>query len=223
MNRTCFFNLKECCRAHQRFLSPKQKLLACVWTILLGALLGYGSEWLEYGMHTSVAYHQSSILRGIALVFNNFSVWIFAATLIAYHSWSPLGAGLQCFFFFICMCISYFIPKHLHFGYSVVLQFSLWGAIALFSVIPAAVIWFSGYLPGWGIVIKILPVVAVTGEIAFNIYRCLDYYSPIPGQQAEPLKWLLMPDRMIQLGFYILFVILLLLILMKKKGSARGM
>lgn len=223
MNRTCFFNLKECCRAHQRFLSPKQKLLACVGTILLGALLGYGSEWLEYSMHTSIAYHQSSILRGIALVFNNFSVWIFAATLIAYHSWSPLGAGLQCFFFFISMCISYFIPKHLHFGYSVILQFSLWGAIALFSVIPAAVIWFSGYLPGWGIVIKILPVVAVTGEIAFTIYRCLDYYSPIPGQPAEPLKWLLMPDRMIQLGFYILFVILLLRILMKKKGSARGM
>ena len=216
MNKTCFAGIKECYLAHRRLLSVGRKFLTYMGTILLGAILGYGSEWLEYGMHTSIAYHQSDILRGIVLVFNNFSVWIFVATLIAYHSWSPLGAGLQSFCLLISMCISYFIPKHIHYGYSVVSQFALWGVIAVFSTIPAAAIWFSGYLTGRGIVIKVLPVAAVIGEIAFNIYRCIDYYSPVPGQPAEPLKWLLMPDRMIQLGVYILFVVLLILILMKK-------
>lgn len=221
MNKTCFAGIKECYLAHRRLLSAGRKLLICMGTILLGAILGYGSEWLEYGMYTSIAYHQSDFLRGIVLVFNNFSIWVFAATLIAYHSWSPLGAGLQSFCFLISMCISYFIPKHMHYGYSVVLQFALWGAIALVSTIPAAVIWFSGYLPGWGIVIKVLPVAAVIGEIAFTIYRCINYYSPVPGQPAEPLKWLLMPDRIIQLGVYILFVVLLILILMKKRDCPK--
>lgn len=216
MNKICS-DIKECYLAHRRILSVWQKLLLCMGTSLLGAILGYGSEWLEYGMHTSLAYNQSDILRGIALVLNNFSIWIFAATLIAYHSWSPFGAGLQSFCFLISMCISYFIPKHMHYGYSVVLQFALWGAIALFSAIPAAAIWFSGYLKKWGIVIKMLPILAVMGEIVFTVYHCIDYYSPVPGQPYEPLKWLLMPNRMIQLGVYILFVVLLLLVLMKKK------
>ncbi|MBR4016273.1 MAG: hypothetical protein IKK11_00475 [Oscillospiraceae bacterium] len=221
MKKTCFSGIKEYCLAHQRHFSAGRKFLTCMGTILLGAILGYGSEWLEYGMHTSIAYHQSDILSGIVLVLNNFSIWIFAATLIAYHSWSPLGAGLQSFCFLISMCISYFIPKHMHYGYSVVLQFALWGAIALFSTIPAAVIWFSRCLSGWGIVIKMLPVAAVIGEIAFTVYRCIDYYSPIPGQPAEPLKWLLIPDRIIQLGVYILFVVLLILILMKKRDCPK--
>ncbi len=221
MNTTYFVGIKECYLAHRRPLSVGRKLLACMGTILLGAVLGYGSEWLEYGMHTSIAYHQSDILSGVVLVFNNFSIWIFAATLIAYHSWSPLGAGLQSFCFLISMCISYFIPKHMHYGYSVVLQFVLWGAIALFSTIPAAAIWFSGFLHGKGIVIKLLPIAAIIGEIAFTIYRCIDYYSPIPGQPAEPLKWLLMPDRMIQLGVYVLFAVLLILILMKKRACPK--
>lgn len=221
MNKAYFAGIKEFCLAHRMRLSAGRKLLAYMGAILLGAILGYGSEWLEYGMHTSIAYRQSDILSGIALVLNNFSIWIFAATLIAYHSWSPLGAGLQSFCFLISMCISYFIPKHIHFGYRVALQFALWGAMALFSAIPAAVIWFSKYLPRWGIAIKMLPVAAVIGEIAFTVYRCIDYYSPIPGQPAEPLKWLLMPDRMIQLGVYILFVVLLILILMKKRNHPK--
>ena len=222
MNMTRFAGIKECYLAHRSPLSVGRKLLACMGTILLGAILGFGSEWLEYGMHTSITYHQSDILSGLVLVLNNFSVWIFAATLIAYHSWSPLGAGLQCFIFLISMCISYFIPKHMHYGYSVVLQFALWGTIALFSTIPAAAIWFSKYLPGWGIVIKMLPITAVIGEIVFTIYRCIDYYSPVPGQPAEPLKWLLMPDRLIQLGVYILFVVLLIFILFSKLFTTRS-
>ena len=221
MNTTYFAGIKECYIAHRRLLSVRRKLLACMGMILLGAILGYGSEWLEYGMHTSITYHQSDFLSGIVLVFNNFSVWIFVTTLIAYYSWSPLGAGLQSFCFLISMCISYFIPKHMHYGYSVVLQFVLWGAIALFSTIPAAAIWFSGFLPGRGIVIKVLPIAAIIGEIAFTSYRCIDYYSPVPGQPAEPLKWLLMPDRMIQLGVYIIFAVLLILILMKKRAHPK--
>ena len=217
MNKTCFASIKECYLAHRRFLSVGRKFLACMGIILLGSILGYGSEWLEYGMHTSITFHQSDILSGLVLVFNNFSVWIFVATLITYHSWSPLGAGLQSFCFLISMCISYFIPKHMHYGYSIVSQFALWGAIALFSTIPAAAIWFSRYLSGIGTVIKVLPVTAIIGEITFTIYRCIDYYNPVPGQPAEPLKWLLMPDRIIQLGVYILFVVLLTFILIKKK------
>ena len=221
MNKACFTRIKECYLSHRRLLSVEQKMLACIGTILLGAILGYFSEWLEYGMHTSIAYHQSDILNGIILIFNNVSIWIFIATLIAYHSWSPFGAGLQSLCFLLSMCISYFIPKHMHYGYNVRLQFALWSAIALFSTIPAAVIWFSGFMPRWGTVIKMLPVAAIIGEITFTIYRCIDYYSPIPGQPTEPLKWLLMPDRMIQLGVYILFVVLLILILMKKKSCPK--
>lgn len=221
MNTTCLAGIKECYLAHRRLLSVRRRLLACLGTILLGAILGYGSEWMEYGMHTSITYHQNDFLSGMVLVFNNFSVWIFVTTLIAYHSWSPLGAGLQAFCFLISMCISYFIPKHVHYGYSVVLQCVLWGALALFSAIPAAAIWFSGFLPGRGIVIKVLPIAAIIGEMAFTIYRCIDYYSPVPGQPAEPLKWLLMPDRIIQLGVYIIFAVLLILILMKKSGHSK--
>ena len=222
MNKTYFNQIKECCLAHRNTVPVGQMVLRFVGTALLGAVLGYGSEWLEYGMHTSIAYHQSDILNGIVLVLNNFSVWIFAATLLAYHSWSPFGAGLQSFCFLISMCISYFIPKHIHFGYHVVPQFALWSAIALFSTLPAAALWFSRYMPKRGIVIKLLPVAAILAEIAVTVYRCIDYYSPVPGQPVEPLKWLLMPERMTQLGIYILFVVLLLLILMKKSRTGDG-
>lgn len=218
MSKMFFAGIKACWRANQRLLPVWQKLLAYAGVILLGAVLGYGSEWLEYGMHTSISYHQSDFLRGIVLVFNNLSVWIFAATLIAYHSWSPLGAGGQCFCFLMSMCVSYFIPKHMHYGYGVELQLALWGAVAAFSVIPAGAIWFSRYMPRKGVLIKLLPIAAIVGEIAFTAYRCIDYYSPVPGQPYEPLKWLLMPERITQIGIYVLFIALLTGILMRKKG-----
>lgn len=108
----------------------------------------------------------------------------------------------------------------MHYGYSVYLQFAFWSAIALFSMLPAAMLWFSRYLGKMGNIIKALPVSAILGEFLYTVYHCLDYYQPIPGQPTEPLKWLLMPERLTQLGIYLLFVILLISVL-GKNGRQR--
>ena len=217
MYKHSFCEIKRVYQCNQKSISVWCKLIAFIGTILLGAILGYGSEWLEYSMHTSLTYQEDYILYGLIYVFNNYSIWIFTATLIAYHSWSPLAAGAQVFSFLTSMCIGYFIPKYIHYGYSITMQFILWGMIALFSIIPAAVIWLSRYLHRIGIVIKALPISAIWGELVFTVYHCIDYYSPIPGQPAEPLKWLLQPKRITQLGIYILFIVILIFCLAKRK------
>ena len=96
----------------------------------MGILLGSVSEWLEYNTFAIT----NDILRGFQRILNNFSVWIFIATLIAYFSWGPISAGVQTFSFFVAMCIAYFIPKHMHYGYSVDLQLLVWVVIAFISI-----------------------------------------------------------------------------------------
>lgn len=217
MNKTCFAKMREIYISNKNKIPFWHKLVACFGTILLGAILGYGSEWLEYSMHTSLTYQANYILRGLIYVFNNYSVWIFAATLIAYYSWGPFGAGIQTLSFLTSMCIGYFLPKYMHYGYNVVLQFVLWGVIALFSMFPAGLIWFSRHIQRGGSFIKTLPIAAILGEFIFTVYHCIDYYSPIPGRPAEPLKWLLMPERITQLSIYMLFIALLVFLLAKNK------
>ena len=217
MTKLSFGEIKRIYKSNQKSISIWCKFIAFIGTIFLGAILGYGSEWLEYSMHTSLTYQEDYILYGLIYVFNNYSIWIFTATLIAYNSWGPLAAGVQAFFFLTSMCIGYFIPKYIHYGYSITMQFILWSMIALFSVIPATVIWLSRYLHRIGIVIKTLPISAIWGEFLFTVYHCIDYYSPIPGQPAEPLKWLLQPERITQLSIYLLFIISLILSLAKSR------
>lgn len=189
------------------------KLLVFALIILLGILLGYGSEWLEYSTYAIT----NDILRGLQRVLNNFSVWIFIATLIAYFSWGPVSSGLYTFGFLVAMCIAYFIPKHMHYGYSVDLQLLMWIVIAFVSIAAAIMIWFSR-ADGWfGIVVKAFPIAAILSEFCYTVYYLIDYTKPIPGRPVEPLKWLLQTDCAIQLSFYLLFMIVLVFALEKCK------
>lgn len=190
-----------------------QKLLVFTSIVILGILLGCGSEWLEYSPYAIT----NNVLRGIQRILNNFSVWIFVATLIAYFSWGPISAGIHTFGFFVAMCTAYFIPKHIHYGYAVDLQLFLWIFIAFVSIGAAILIWFSRSNSWFGIVVKSLPVAAILAEFCYTVYRLIDYSKPIPGRPAEPFKWLLQTECVIQLSFYLLFLIVLVLVLAKHK------
>lgn len=205
--------LKETYIKHKRTAPFGVKILIYLAVLFLGSILGYTSELLEYNIYSNLLYNQNDLLVALAMVLNNFSIWIFIATLIAYFSWGPVSAGIQTFSFFIAMCVAYFIPKHAHYGYAIELQFIFWGAVAFLSIGAAILIWYARIGSYFGTIIKALPIAAILGEFSYTVYRCIDYYSPIPGRPAEPLKWLLQPERILQLCLYLSFATVLMLIL----------
>lgn len=185
--------------------------------ILLGAALGYFSELLEYSGHHNTFTAGNDFLQGIIRTFDRFSIWIFIATLIAYFSNKPIIAAANTFTFFVAMCTAYFIPKHAHYGYSIRTQLIMWIAVALVATGAAALIQYSKKGKKYSWIIKAMPAAAILGEVIATVKYWLDYYSPIPGGPYEPLKWVLMPDTLIQLSVSLLFALLLLLILPKGK------
>lgn len=199
----------------KRSLAPKIIYLICV--ILLGVCLGYLSELLEFAAHTSTFVGTNDFLQGLIRVFNHFSIWIFLATLIAHFSKSIIASAVNTFAFFAAMCIAYFIQKHLHFGYSVHTQLLMWIVIALLSTGASALIQYSKSWTRFGWFIKALPAAAIIGEVISTVKYWIDYYNPIPGGPYEPLKWVLMPDTLIQLSASLMFAIALLWILPRGK------
>ena len=212
-----YCDLKTVYNNYRRHVSFGKHLLFYTFIILFGAIIGYLSEWLEYAIYDFNGLRDNALIVGLTMVFDNFSFWIFSATLIAYFSFNPYNAGSGSFLFLISMCTFYFIPKQMHYGYDTTLQFATWGIVSLISIIPAVIIWFSRGLSKLGIFIKGLPAAAILGEFAHTVYHCIDYYSPIPGMPAEPLKWLLQPERITQLSIYLVLYIFLLCLLTKEK------
>lgn len=213
------FKIRKVAATYRKSVSICTRVLVILAVILLGALLGYVSEWLEYGIyysaHSTLNYH-NDILIGFGFILNHFSIWIFCATMISYFSWSPISAGIHTFSFLLAMCVAYFIPKHMHYGYAVNTQLLVWGAVAFLSVGAAVLIWFANGGGLYGVIIKSLPLAGILTESIVIIFNQLKSYHPIPGAPAQPIQWLLQPKLALLLAVYIAFIIVLLFSLSKR-------
>ena len=207
--------LRKITQEHKKSACFLVKLFSLCVIILLGALLGYFSEWLEYGIyyseHPLLNYH-NDILVFAGTMLNNLGCWIFFASLIAYFSLGPFNAGVNTLSFFLAMCIAYFIPKHLHFGYSVRYQLLFWVGIAIVSSLAAVLIWYSKVGGLFGILIKSLPISAILSEGAYIIiFNRLRYYRPISTSLTHFINWLLPTEWALMLAAYIAFAIVLII------------
>ena len=133
-----------------------------------------------------------------------------------YFSWSPISAGIHTFSFLLAMCVAYFIPKHMHYGYAVNTQLLFWGTVAFLSVGAAVLIWFAHSGGLYGVIIKSLPIAVILTESIVIIFNQFKLYHPIPGAPAQPIQWLLQPKLALSLAAYIAFIIVLLFSLSKR-------
>lgn len=185
-----------------------RKIANYLLIIALGACMGYLAEYLDYH------FWMGDFISGLIHIFNGLSIWIFTATLIAYFSRGPLAAGIHTFSFFLVMCVAYFVPKTGHYGYPIGGQLLFWCAIALFAVIAAVLIWYSRVGKWRGAVVKALPPAAVIGELGYMIVSLIrqSFGDSVP---CSPLKYILFPDRLLQLGFLLAFAVIMIILLPK--------
>ena len=201
------------------------RLLVLIAIVLLGILLGYLSEWLEYGIYHSehpILNYQNTFCIFLGRLLNHLSVWIFLATLIAYFSWGPVSAGFHTLSFFLAMCTAYFIPKHIHYGYAVHYQFLFWTGAAVISSFAAILIWYSKVGSIYGTIVKSLPVSAILAEGTYIIiFNRIRYYRPTSPSPALLIKWLLSPEWALMLTAYMAFIVILIFCLFKKRKKIR--
>lgn len=200
--------LKSISTQSRRAMPLWRKVANYLLIIALGACMGYLAEYLDYH------FWMGDFIFGLRHIFNGLSIWIFTATLIAYFSRGPLAAGIHTFSYFVVMCIAYFVPKTGHYGYLIGGQLLFWCAIAFFAIIPAVFIWYSRVGKWKGAVIKALPPATVIGELSYMIVS-LNRQSFGERVTSSPLKYILFPDRLLQLGFLLAFVIIMIILLPK--------
>ena len=212
------FKIRKVTATYRKSVNICTRFLVFLAVVLLGVLLGYVSEWLEYGIyystHSTLNYH-NDILIGLGFILNHFSIWIFCATMISYFSWGPNSAGIHTFSFLLAMCVAYFIPKHMHYGYAVDTQLLIWGAVAFLSIGAAVLIWFAKNGGLYGVIIKSLPIAGILTESIVIVFNQLKSYHPIPGAPAQPLQWLLQTKLTLLLAVHVAFIIVLIFSLSK--------
>ena len=107
-----------------------QKVAWVVGVMLLGAALGLLAKLFD---NTPV----------IGLIGTYLGFWIFAATVIAAWSRSPIAAALHVFSFFVAMLVAYYTYSMVLFGTFNRYYFLAWTVASLISPLCAVVAWYA--------------------------------------------------------------------------------
>lgn len=147
----------------------QQKVAWVVAVMLLRATLGLLAKFFD---STPV----------VGLIGTYLGFWIFAATVIAAWSRSPVAAALHVFSFFVAMLVAYYAYSMILFGTFNRYYFLAWVTASLISPLCAVIAWYARG-KGWAAALcASLPIaLLLLSGLAFYLFRTLDVVSRLFG------------------------------------------
>ncbi|MCL1964801.1 MAG: DUF6518 family protein [Firmicutes bacterium] len=187
-------------REYPEKVNAKREALFVLLVILIGLILGFIAK----------ATDSVSVMGEIGTYLG---VWIFAATLIAAFSRSPLLSALHTLIFFLAMLISYYAYGSLALGFFPRAYFLGWLIIALLSPIGGFVVWFSRGKGRIAIICASIPIAMLIAEghpayYTYKIPLILDLIFAL-------ILIMILPKTWKQRGFVTLVAAALSLVLVK--------
>jgi hypothetical protein len=183
-SRCCVIQIREkieSIRKHSDKVNFKREALVILLTITMGLALGFIAKSAD----------SVSLVGDIGTYLG---VWVFAATLIAAFSRSPLLAALNTMVFFLALLTSYYLYGTLVLGFFPRAYFLGWLFIALLSPIGGFIVWFSRG-NGWiSVICASIPtaILIAEGYPAYYTYKIpliLDLLFALILATALPKTW----------------------------------
>lgn len=133
------------------------KYNSILFAVIIGIFLGLTAKLVDVPEITG----ELPILDDI---FARFGVWIFAATLLAVFSNTPVHAAIRVFSFFFTMLLTYYAYTILFLGFFPKAQIFLWSMISLISPFCAAAMWHAKENSSIANILAALPITALCTE-----------------------------------------------------------
>lgn len=150
-------------------MNIKNKVINTFLIFLLGIVLGILSKWLdEFRDVDSILWYILNGILDLRNIFSEFGIWIFIAIAISVYSKTPLRAGLNTFFFFVGMTVSYHLYTIYFCGFNPKRYMMIWYGITLLTPIFAFVCWYAKSKSKVALVIRCL-IFCVMFLSSFNI------------------------------------------------------
>ncbi|WP_160035443.1 hypothetical protein [Paenibacillus sp. An7] len=184
------------------------------YSILISFILGLSLGLVAKILDSPIIPNEISIL---GLIGSNWGLWIFISTLIAVYSYTPKLAAIRVFIFLISMLLSYYTYTILFLHLFPLKYMFFWCILALLSMIPAYIIWFSHVNHLISNFVIALPISVIAFE-GYKIYlSTVDYYEHF--KQYENIL-ISKGNYFYMLGTeisYTLMIIIILLVVPKRK------
>lgn len=189
----------------------KNKIVySILFSFILGLTLGFVAKILD----SPIIPNEISILGFIG---SNWGIWIFISTLIAVYSYTPKLAAARVFIFLISLLLSYYTYTILVLELFPLKYMFFWCILALLSMIPAYIIWFSHANHLISNIITALPISVIAFE-GYKIYlSTVDYYEKFMEYENVLIS---KGNYFYMLGteiLYALMIIIILLVVPKRK------
>lgn len=151
-------------------VSKKQITNSIIFSAILGFTLGFAAKILD----SSIIPPTISVL---GIIGSRFGIWIFISTLLSVYSYTPKLASIRVFLFLIFMLLSYYTYTVLFLELLPLRYIIFWCIIALLSMIPAYIIWFSKSNTLISSVITALPISLILFEGYMIYHSTISYYK----------------------------------------------
>lgn len=193
-----------------RMKSQSQVKYSVLFSAILGIILGFTAKILDSPI-------MPSVLSILGLIASGWGIWIFICTLLAVYSNTPKLAAIRVFIFLISMLFSYYIYTVSFLGIFPRKYILFWCIMALLSIIPGYIIWFSRGDSLIANVIAALPIsiIALEGYIIYvstvNFYEKYRGYENVLVSKGD--YWFMVSTEI----FYSLLVLIILFLIPKRK------
>lgn len=193
-----------------RIRSRGQVKYSVLSSAILGIILGFTAKILDSPI-------MPSILSILGLIASRWGIWIFICTLLAVYSRTPKSAAIRVFTFLISMLFSYYIYTVSFLGIFPIKYILFWCVMALLSIVPGYIIWFSREDSLIANIIIALPIsiIALEGYMVYvstvNFYEKYREYENVLVGKGE--YWFMVSTEI----FYSLLIFIILFLIPKNK------
>lgn len=190
--------------------SRGQVKYSVLFSAILGIILGFTAKILDSPIMPSIP----SIL---GLIASHWGIWIFICTLLAAYSNTSKLAAIRVFTFLISMLFSYYIYTVSFLGIFPIKYILFWCIMALLSIVPGYIIWFSRGDSLIANVIIALPISIIALEGYMIYVSTVNFYEKYRGYENVLVSkgdyWFMVSTEI----FYSLLILIILFLISKRK------